>query len=122
MGCTTNAMRGPIVLPTPRHRVVLCFSSKSRRYKAKRPGLFEVQVVTPPKESLGVHSFHPDTHNGDHIHVQGKDWVVSSLVLKYKLVRGKYEREHNRLNVQEMSRYFLNMHLDTLLDKPAPLR
>jgi len=33
-----------------------------------------------------------------------QDWVVSSLVLKYKLVRGKYEREHNRLDVQEMSR------------------
>jgi len=78
-----------------------------------------VQVVTPPKESLGVHAFHPDTHNGDQIHVDGKDWVVSSLVLKYKLVRGKYERDHNRLDVQEMSRYFLNMHLDTLLEKPA---
>jgi len=44
----------------------------------KRAGLFEVQVVTPPKESLGVHSFHPDTHNGDQIHVQGKVDYLSS--------------------------------------------
>lgn len=91
-------------------------------------GLFEVQVVTPPKESLGIHALPPDTHNGDQINIDGKvspatpsqklsprfllhlplticarcaqDFVVSSLVLQYKLVGGRYQRDHNRLDVQ----------------------
>lgn len=33
-----------------------------------------------------------------------QDFVVSSLVLKYRLEKGKYVRDHNRLDVQEISR------------------
>lgn len=34
-----------------------------------------------------------------------QDFIVSRLCLRYKLVKGKYEKEHHRLDVQEMSRY-----------------
>ena len=82
-------------------------------------GLFEVKVVTPPPRSLGVHPLHPHTTNGDLLQVDEVDYVVSSVVLNYKLVGGRYRRENNRLEVQTTGRYFLNMHLEQLLDAPS---
>lgn len=82
------------------------------------PGTFEVSIITPPPHSLGIHALPQNTHNGDQIEVNGSDYVVSSVVLQYKLVGGRYRREHNRLEVQQTGRYFLNMHLQSLLDGP----
>ena len=48
-----------------------------------------------------------------------QDFVVSSLIFQYKLVCGRYQRDHNRLDVQETSRFFLNLHLESLLEKSA---
>ena len=81
--------------------------------------MFEVKVVTPPPRSLGVHPLHPHTTNGDLLQVDEVDYVVSSVVLNYKLVGGRYQRENNRLEVQTTGRYFLNMHLQQLLDAPS---
>ena len=39
--------------------------------KAKKPGQFEVEEVSPPPTSLGVHSLPPKTHNGDQLSVRG---------------------------------------------------
>lgn len=49
------------------------------------------------------------------IEIDGQGYVVTGLVLKYKLVKGKYVREHNRLEVQPTGRYFVNMMLDNLI-------
>eukprot|EP00884_Botryococcus_braunii_P003615 jgi/Botrbrau1/13254/Bobra.0074s0003.1 len=111
-------------LATSRHslhrhcRLVQCMAAggKNSRKKAKRPGQFEVKVITPPPRSLGVHVLPPDTHNGDQIEVDGLDYVVSGVVLQYKLVRGRYEREHNRLEVQSTGRYITNAWLQHLMD------
>lgn len=81
-------------------------------------GSFEVKIVTPPPHSLGVHALPADTHNGDQIEVDGSDYVVSSLVLQWKLVGGRYQRDHNRLEVQHTGRYFLNLHLQSLYEAP----
>jgi hypothetical protein len=93
--------------------------SFNRRGKSERracqPGLFEVKVVTPPPRSLGIYALPPNTHNGEEIEIDGQGYVVTSLVLQYKLVKGKYVREHNRLDVQPTSRYFLNIMLDNLV-------
>ncbi|KAK9813251.1 hypothetical protein WJX72_011483 [[Myrmecia] bisecta] len=89
---------------------------QGKRAKARRPGTFEVRVITPPPESLGIHSLPANTHNGDQIEVNGQDYVVSGLVVQYKLVRGAYQREHHRLDVQQTGRYFLNLCLDNLYD------
>lgn len=48
-----------------------------------------------------------------------QDFVVTGLVLKYKLVGGRYQRDHNRLEVQQTSRYFVNLYYDSLLEKSA---
>ncbi len=48
-----------------------------------------------------------------------QDFVVTSLVLQYKLVGGRYQRDHNRLEVQQTSRYFVNLYYDSLLEKSA---
>lgn len=83
--------------------------------RAKQPGLFEVQVVTPPPRSLGIYALPPLTHNGEEINVDGLDFVVTALVVQFKLERGKYVRNHNRLDVQPTGRWLLNQQLDSLL-------
>lgn len=92
-------------------------SGRRRKQKAQQPGLFEVQLVSPPPTSLGIHELPPTTHNGDQIEVDGKDYIVSSVVLKYKLVKGKYQRDHNRLEVQRFGRYLTNLYLEQLMHK-----
>eukprot|EP01024_Parvocaulis_polyphysoides_P021608 TRINITY_DN2023_c0_g1_i2.p2 TRINITY_DN2023_c0_g1~~TRINITY_DN2023_c0_g1_i2.p2 ORF type:complete len:121 (-),score=3.22 TRINITY_DN2023_c0_g1_i2:276-638(-) len=92
---------------------------KSRRgkgRKAQTPGMFEVEEITPPKRSLGIHCFHPNTHCGEEIEVEGQGYVVSCVVLRYKLERGKYIRDHNKLEVQKTPRYFLNLMLNDLYE------
>jgi hypothetical protein len=49
-----------------------------------------------------------NTHNGDVISVQGEDFIVQSVVLQYKLVRGRYRPKHRRLEVRGTGRYFAN--------------
>jgi hypothetical protein len=39
--------------------------------KARKPGLFEVKVVTPPPRSLGVYALPPLTHNGEEVGARG---------------------------------------------------
>jgi hypothetical protein len=89
--------------------------SSSRR--AREPGFFEVKVVTPPPRSLGIHALPPLTHNGDAVEIDNASYVVTSLVLQYKLVAGRYVRDHSRLEVAPTSRFFLNLMLDGLVKK-----
>lgn len=58
--------------------------SKPER-KARKPGLFEVMVPTPPPRSLGVWALPPNTHNGDEVELDGDSYVVTGLVLQYKV-------------------------------------
>eukprot|EP00195_Chlamydomonas_chlamydogama_P015270 CAMPEP_0202892960 /NCGR_PEP_ID=MMETSP1392-20130828/2628_1 /ASSEMBLY_ACC=CAM_ASM_000868 /TAXON_ID=225041 /ORGANISM="Chlamydomonas chlamydogama, Strain SAG 11-48b" /LENGTH=145 /DNA_ID=CAMNT_0049577109 /DNA_START=120 /DNA_END=557 /DNA_ORIENTATION=- len=83
--------------------------------KARQPGLFEIKVVTPPPRSLGIYALPPLTHNGEEIEVDGAGYVVTSVVVQYKLLKGKYVRDHNRLEVQPTGRWLLNQQLDQLL-------
>ncbi|KAL4423425.1 hypothetical protein ABPG77_010003 [Micractinium sp. CCAP 211/92] len=94
-----------------------------RRRKARMPGLFEVQDVSPPPRSLGIHALPPNTHNGDQIEVEGSAFVVQAVVMQYKLVRGKYRRDHARLEVQNTGRMLANMYLEEMYrmgDPPSP--
>ena len=43
---------------------------KARKPKASQEGFFEVEEVSPPPESLGIHSLPPRTHNGDSVSVR----------------------------------------------------
>lgn len=45
-------------------------SGKKGERRAKKPGQFEVEEVSPPPTSLGVHSLPPKTHNGDQLSVR----------------------------------------------------
>lgn len=100
-------------LQSPRRRdVAVC----SRRRKAREPGEYEVRVVTPPPQSLGVHLLDANMQNGDTLTLADTDYVVTTVVSQYKLAGGKYRKEHNRLDVQPMSRWLLNTYLNTMLD------
>lgn len=35
--------------------------------KARKPGLFEIKVMTPPPASLGIYALPPNTHNGEEV-------------------------------------------------------
>ncbi|KAK9795514.1 hypothetical protein WJX73_003068 [Symbiochloris irregularis] len=87
---------------------LVCKSSSVSRRRARRPGTFEVNIVTPPPLSLGIHALPPDTHNGDQIEVEGSNYVVSCVVLQYKLVGGRYQRDNNRLEIQALSNKICN--------------
>ena len=137
MGCAATSCSGEYIVRMHAHPCPLC------------AGLFEVQRINPPPKSLGIHSLPVNTHNGDQItiddevgpcfhevslllfvsdqspmtrkhgapHVQ--DFVVTSLVLQYKLVGGRYQKDHNRLEVQQTSRYIVNLYYEGLLERSA---
>lgn len=46
-----------------------------------------------------------------------QDYVVDSVMFHYKLVGGKYQRDHNQLAVHSTSRFFLNKYLDHMYKK-----
>ncbi|EFN56875.1 hypothetical protein CHLNCDRAFT_51665 [Chlorella variabilis] len=91
-----------------------------RRKKARQPGLFEVEDMSPPSRSLGIHALPPNTHNGDQVEIAGSSYVVQSVVLQFKLVRGKYRRDHARLEVQGTGRWMANLYLENVFQLDAP--
>lgn len=54
---------------------------------------------------------------GDMISVDDTDYVVQSLVVQFKLVRGRYQREHHRLDCMSASRFLLNRNLEHCFTK-----
>lgn len=91
-------------------------SQWSRERKARQPGLFEVNVVTPPPRSLGIYALPPLTHNGEEVDIDQGSFVVTSVFIRYRLEKGKYVRDHSRLDVEPTGRWLLNKHLDGLMD------
>ncbi|PNH09597.1 hypothetical protein TSOC_003755, partial [Tetrabaena socialis] len=83
--------------------------------KAKQPGLYEVRIATPPPRSLGIYALPPNTQCGEQIDVEGASYVVTTVVLQYKLRGGRYVREHNRLEVQPTGRWLVNQMLNNLV-------
>lgn len=47
--------------------------------------------------------------------VRAQDYVVRTLVLKYKLVGGRYERDHSRLDCTATSRFIVDTYYDQLI-------
>jgi len=48
-----------------------------------------------------------------------QDFVVRTLVLKYKLVGGRYERDHCRLDCTSTSRFIVDTYFDQLLSRKS---
>ena len=72
--------------------------------------------MSPPPKSLGAHALPPDTHNGDRIELDGTEYVVRGLVLRYRLVRGRYERDASVLEVSTQGRFLVERFLQGLLE------
>ena len=51
------------------------------------------------------------------VHPHACRYVVTRVVLKYKLVSGRYVRDHNGLEVTPTGRFFMNMMLDGLVKR-----
>lgn len=75
--------------------------------------------ISPPPESLGVHCLPPNTTNGDEIEIDGQSFIVEKTRIRWKLSRGRYVRDHKRLDVLGTSRYLSNMFLNGLLEKES---
>jgi hypothetical protein len=55
--------------------------------------------------------------------IEGKEYVVTALVLNFKLRRGRYERDHSKLEVQRTGRFLYNQYLTAMMDQAgAPPR
>lgn len=65
-------------------------------------GLFEVQMKTPPKESLGIHAFHPNTANGDCIEVDGKVGYLACSSLTHLQLAAMRERNGQKSSAQKI--------------------
>ena len=109
--------------------------------RRRNPALFEVNDISPPPESLGVHSLPPvrvchsvergsfhlflshfvsqNTTNGDEIEVNGQSYIVKTTTIRYKLERGRYVRDKKRVDVLGTSRYLSNLYLNQLLEKSS---
>ena len=47
--------------------------------------------------------------------IEGTEYIVTSLVIHYKLTNGKYFRDHNKLEVQSTGRFLYNGYLTNLM-------
>jgi hypothetical protein len=84
--------------------------------QATKPDIFEVEDISPPSTSLGLHRLPRNTTNGDEITVRGHSYIVRSTVVRYKLSRGRYRLDHKRLQVLGTGRYLANLYLENLME------
>jgi hypothetical protein len=47
--------------------------------------------------------------------IEGQEYVVTSLILQYKLHRGRYVRDHSKLEVLRTGRYLYNEYLKSMM-------
>ena len=52
--------------------------------------VYEIRRVTPPAQDLGTHLLPTNTQCGEVISCAGRDWVVNSVLYRYRLRGGKY--------------------------------
>lgn len=74
-------------------------------------------VSTPPPRSLGAHALPPDTHNGDRVEIGGDAFVVRGVVVNYRLVKGRYVRAGQTLEVSTQGRFLVEKFLDGLVQQ-----
>ena len=51
--------------------------------------------------------------------IEGKEYVVTSLILQYRLERGKYVKDHSKVKVLATGRYFYNEYLSAMMEKAS---
>lgn len=74
---------------------------------------YTVRVAKPPRfEDLGVHRLPKNTTCGETIEVERGWFIVHRVTTMYNLVRGKYEKDGRRLDVQRAERFFVNAALE----------
>ena len=49
------------------------------------------------------------------LQIEGQEYIVTALVLRYKLTRGRYVRDHNKLEVLRTGRYLYNEYLSNMM-------
>mmetsp|Transcript_25977 Transcript_25977/g.38183 ORF Transcript_25977/g.38183 Transcript_25977/m.38183 type:complete len:177 (+) Transcript_25977:352-882(+) len=94
----------------------------ARRQKEHDEKPFKVKVISPPPERMldEVFHFHPRTHNGDKINVNGDQYVVSRTIASYTYRQGRYRLDSKVLEVQKTARYETNEKLNSLVTNNSP--
>ena len=54
--------------------------------------VFELRRITPPAKDLGVHVLPVNTQCGEVVNANGQDWVVTSVLYRYRLRGGRYRK------------------------------
>lgn len=73
-----------------------------------------------PSRCRSLPSSVQNTHNGDQIEVMGDSYVVQKVVLRYRLVRGRYRQDHRRLEVRRTGRFLYDKFLETVYSMELP--
>lgn len=94
----------------------------ARRQKEHDEKPFKVKVISPPPERMldEVFHFHPRTHNGDKINVNGDQYVVSRTIASYTYRQGRYRLDSKVLEVQKTACYETNEKLNSLVTNNSP--
>lgn len=94
---------------TCRHlSVISSLEPQRQKKKAKKTVFFEVLDTSPPPQALGIVRLPKNTHNGDMIEIDGRNFVVQSVTTRYRLLKGRYIPDRRRLEVQTASRLLYN--------------
>ncbi|KAK1290731.1 hypothetical protein QJS10_CPB18g01309 [Acorus calamus] len=78
---------------------------------------YKVVEITPPPKSLGIRCFPQNMQCGESVTIEGQAYMVSAVVHRYQLRKGRYEPSEKRLDVQSTGRYIVNMYLENLLQQ-----
>jgi hypothetical protein len=54
------------------------------------------------------------------LQIEGQEYVVTALVLQYKLQKGKYVRDHSKLEVLRTGRFLYNEYLSSMMKLSSP--
>ena len=79
---------------------------------------FEVVYNNPPDQhSLGMHAAPKNTCCGETVSVNNEVYVVSRVVIRYRLKAGRYRQHGSQLDVRSPSRYVVDTYFNSLLRK-----
>ena len=93
-------------------------SSSSLSSSSDHSEFFEVVYKNPPEQrSLGMHAAPKNTCCGETVSVNDEVYVVSRVVIRYKLRHGRYRQYESQLDVRSPSRYVVDTYFNSLLRK-----
>jgi len=88
-----------------------------RARREREDSFFSVRRVSPPRKDIGFYHSPSLVACGETIEIAERQYVIERVSSHWRLVRGKYVRDVQRLHVTELSRWLTQRSLEELLLK-----